>query len=81
VDNAPTIVVRHCHTHWEVFDLQGRAHRYNWRAVAIGAAYELLRDQPGIIQIFDGDSRLMESVDLRDHDADKHSAYFSSQTR
>jgi len=48
--------------------LQGRLSEFRWRDVAVAAAYQMLADRKGIIQILDAHGRLLESIDLRTHD-------------
>jgi len=67
MQSVSRIIIRHSDNLWNVVDLQGSVSRFQWQAVAVAAAYKMLEEGRGMIEIYDGHGKLLESIDLQTH--------------
>jgi hypothetical protein len=67
MQSVPRIVIHHSRNLWNLVDLQGSVSQFKWQAVAVAAAYKMFGEGGGVIEVYDGHGKLLESIDLQTH--------------
>ena len=63
MDSTAKVTLRPSQNFWQVADHMGGIRQFQWRGIALLAAFELLVEQPGIIEIFDTDGEVTQTID------------------